>query len=257
MKVVILAGGFGTRLAEYTDLIPKPMIEIGGHPVLMHLMDYYSSFGHNEFYVALGYKAHYVKQYFIDYLKTDNDLRIRFEDGEITNLSYKINRNWDVNLIDTGEDTMTGGRIKRLADYIGDEPFMLTYGDGLSDVDLDGLLALHKEKGAMVTVTAVRPIARFGEMVIDDLKKVVEFKEKPQSSQGWINGGFFVCEPKFLNYIEEDTTILEQGPLEAVVNMGCLAAYKHTGFWQCMDTKRDLDYLRDLWTQNTAPWVRS
>ena len=253
MKVVILAGGFGTRLSEYTDSIPKPMISIGNKPILWHIMQRYANFNHKDFFVALGYKSELIKEYFLKFSSVNSDFSINLDTGKI-NSFYSRKIDWNVSLIDTGKETMTGGRLKRLKAHIGNERFMLTYGDGLSDIDLNKLEKFHIQHGKMVTVTAVRPAARFGELEINE-NKVISFKEKPQLNQGWINGGFFICEPEFLNLIENDSTILEKEPLETVAKNGQLMAYMHDGFWQCMDTKRDKDFLEVLLSEGKAPWI--
>jgi glucose-1-phosphate cytidylyltransferase len=253
MKVIILAGGFGTRLSEYTENIPKPMVAIGDKPILWHIMCHFSRYGHKDFYLALGYKSQKVKEYFLNYRSLNSDYTINLKNGNI--VPHQIEDiNWNVTLVDTGLNSMTGGRVKRMKDYIGNEPFLLTYGDGLSNVDLTELIKFHKSHGKMVTVTAVHPVARFGELDIKN-DKVLNFKEKPQMLQGWINGGFFVIEPDFFDFIENDFTVLEKEPLEAIANLGELMAYKHEGFWQCMDTKRDKDYLESLLENNLAPWI--
>ena len=244
MKVFLLAGGFGTRLAEYSDIIPKPMVKIGGKPILWLIMKTFANYGHNEFNVALGYKAEVIKDYFLNYYTLNSDFTVDLSSGKV--ITHKENRvDWKINLIDTGKDTMTGGRLKRMREYIGNEPFFLTYGDGLCDVDLNQLLSFHKSHGKLVTVTAVHPGARFGEILIEK-NEVKIFQEKPQTQKGWINGGYFVMEPSFLDFIEKDDTILEREPLEKVSQLGQLMAYQHEGFWQCMDTKRDKDNLEDL-----------
>lgn len=253
MKVVILAGGFGTRISEYTGKIPKPMVPIGGVPIIWHIMNTYAKYGHKEFNLALGYKATYIKEYFLNYKALNNDFSINLGTGEINSLVEK-DIDWNVTLVDTGMHSMTGGRVKRMQSYIGNEAFLLTYGDGLTDLNIDTLLKFHKEHGKMVTVTAVHPGARFGELnIVDNI--ATSFQEKPQVGQGWINGGYFVVEPEFFDLIlDGDETILEKGPLEKAAEMGQLAAYKHEGFWQCMDTKRDKDMLDSLWNSNNAPW---
>lgn len=256
MKTVILAGGFGTRLSEYTDSIPKPMVTIGSKPILWHIMNTYASFGHDDFYLALGYKSEVIKDYFLNYYTLNSDFTINLNSGKIQ--SHQASRvNWNVTLVDTGLMSMTGGRVKRLKNYIDHETFMLTYGDGLADVNIDGLLEFHKKHGKMVTMTGVHPQARFGELDLDG-DSVVSFREKPsaQTKQGWINGGYMVVEPEFLDLIEGDTTILEQEPLERVSEMGELMVYRHNGFWQCMDTKRDRDMLEELWRKNDVKWVQ-
>jgi len=251
LKVIILAGGFGSRLSEYTDRIPKPMVEIGGKPILYHLMEIFSNYGHKNFYLALGYKSEVIVNFFKnlpnakifhneDLSVVDN--RILIEVGE-----------WKINLINTGTDSMTGGRLKRIIPLMGDERFLLTYGDGLSNINLNNLLSFHESHKKLVTISAVRPAARFGELEIKG-SVVTSFKEKPQVRTGWINGGFFIIEPKFLNYLSDDKTVLEEGPLEEVSKAGELMAYKHEGFWQCMDTKRDKDLLEEFSKQKVPPW---
>lgn len=252
MKVVILAGGFGTRLSEYTDTIPKPMVLVGGRPILWHIMSTYARFGHTDFYLALGYKAEVVKEYFLHYRSLNSDFTVNLGSGDI--VSHQADEiDWNVTLVQTGLDSMTGGRVKRMQSYIGNETFLLTYGDGVADVDIDALVRFHKSHGKMVTVTAVHPTARFGELQIKD-GNVGSFKEKPQTVQGWINGGFFVIEPSFFDLIDGDSTVLEKAPLEKAAQMGELMAYSHDGYWQCMDTKRDRDHLEELWQSGNAPW---
>lgn len=251
MKVVLLAGGFGTRLSEYTDIVPKPMIQIGGKPILWHIMKTYAHYGHKDFYVALGYKAEVVKDYFLNYMALNSDFSVDLSTGKIT--PHETNSvDWRVTLVHTGDQSMTGGRVKRLKSYIGNEPFMLTYGDGVADINLDELLAFHQSHGKLVTVSAVRPSARFGELDLDGCQ-VKSFKEKPQMHQGWINGGYFVVQPEFLDYISGDEIMLEREPLEAVSRSGQLMAYRHEGFWHCMDTKRDHELLEAMWSKG-APW---
>ena len=251
MKVVLLAGGFGTRLSEYTELVPKPMVQIGGKPILWHIMKTYAHYGHKDFYVALGYKAEVIKDYFLNYMALNSDFSVDLSSGKVT--SHETNSvDWKVTLVHTGDQSMTGGRVKRLKSYIGDEPFMLSYGDGVADINLDELLAFHKNHGKLVTVSAVRPSARFGELDLDG-SKVKSFKEKPQMHQGWINGGYFVVQPEFLDYISGDEIMLEREPLEAASKAGELMAYRHEGFWHCMDTKRDHELLEAMWREG-APW---
>jgi glucose-1-phosphate cytidylyltransferase len=252
MKVIILAGGFGTRLSEYTESIPKPMVTVGGKPILWHIMNTYAKFEHKDFYVALGYKAEVIKEYFLNYRTLNSDFTVDLTNGDI--IAHQQDAvDWKVSLIDTGLNSMTGGRVKRMQNFIGDETFLLTYGDGVADIDLDALVKFHKSHGKMVTVSAVRPGARFGELDINN-NVVTSFKEKPQTTEGWINGGYFVIEPEFFDLIEGDSTILEKSPLERVAQMGELMSYQHDGFWQCMDTKRDRDSLEDLWETDSAPW---
>ncbi|RDL44042.1 glucose-1-phosphate cytidylyltransferase [Marinomonas piezotolerans] len=254
MKTIILAGGFGTRLAEYTDIVPKPMVEIGGKPIIWHIMNHYARYGHNDFLLALGYKADFVKDYFYNIAFKTSDFRIDMATGECETLSKQV-RDWKVSLIDTGLDSMTGGRIKRLKEHLNGERFMVTYGDGLSNVDINELVKFHESHGKMITMTAVRPKARFGELLFSDDGQVTSFKEKPQVDQGWINGGFMVVEPSFLDLIENDATVLEKEPLEKAAAMGELMSFCHEGFWQCMDTKRDRDNLNELWNTG-APWLK-
>jgi glucose-1-phosphate cytidylyltransferase len=255
MKVIILAGGFGTRISEYTNLIPKPMIPIGDKPILWHVMKRYADFGFKDFVLALGYKADVIKNYFGNYHISNNDFKVNLSDGHIDYLG-KADIDWSVTLVDTGLNTMTGGRIKRLRDYIGKESFMLTYGDGVADVDIKNLIESHKKRKKLVTLTAVRPSARFGELVIDKEDNIQAFEEKPQIHSGWINGGFFVCEPEVFDHIEDDSIMFEREPLEQLVKDGQLNAYKHNGFWQCMDSKKDNDLLNKLWDEGNPPWEK-
>lgn len=252
MKVVILAGGFGTRLSEYTESIPKPMVQIGGKPMLWHIMQTYSQFGHKDFYLALGYKAEKIKDYFLNYRELNSDFTIDLGEGKLTT-HQKSSVDWKVTLVDTGLKSMTGGRVKRMKEFIGNDPFLLTYGDGLADVNINELLSFHRSHGKMVTVTAVHPGARFGELDIEG-DVVTNFKEKPQLAQGWINGGYFVVEPEFFDLINDDLTILEKEPLERVAEMGQLRSFKHEGFWKCMDTKRDRDFLEEMWLSGKPLW---
>ena len=253
MKVVILAGGLGTRLAELTGEIPKPMVPVGGKPILWHIMNHYAKFGYDEFVLALGYKAEIIKHYFLNYPSLNSDFTFCMKTGDIE-WHNRVEQNWKVTLVDTGLNSMTGGRLGRLRSLLADETFMLTYGDGLSNIDIAGLRNFHENNNKMVTVTTVHPGARFGELDIEK-NEVLSFKEKPQTSQGWINGGFFVIEPAFLDLIASDDTILEKEPLERVASIGQLNAFKHEGFWQCMDTVRDRNYLEDLWAKGDAPWA--
>jgi glucose-1-phosphate cytidylyltransferase len=254
MKVIILAGGFGTRLSEYTETIPKPMVTVGGKPILWHIMKTYASFGHKDFYLALGYKAEVIKEYFLNYNSLNADFTVDLSNGAV--VPYQTEEiDWKVTLVQTGLESMTGGRVKRLQQYIGNETCLLTYGDGLSDVDLSQLIVFHKQHGKIVTVTAVHPGARFGELEMNG-DHVSSFQEKPQTRQGWINGGYFVIEPEFFDLIGNDKTILEQEPLEIAAKMGELMAFHHEGFWQCMDTKRDHDLLEELWQKRKAPWKK-
>jgi glucose-1-phosphate cytidylyltransferase len=253
MKVVVLAGGLGSRLSEFTGVIPKPMVQVGGKPILWHILQTYSSYGHNDFYLALGHKAEVVKEFFLKYRSINADFTVDLTSGEISH--HNLDKvNWKVTLVNTGENTMTGGRIKRMRDFVGNETFMLTYGDGVANINIQALLDFHYSHGKMVTLTAVRPAARFGELEISDGDdKVLSFEEKPQMHEGWINGGFFVIEPTFIDLIEGDSTMLEREPLEIAAKMGELMAYRHHGFWQCMDTKRDQELLEALWVKG-APW---
>jgi glucose-1-phosphate cytidylyltransferase len=252
MKTVILAGGLGTRLAEETEVTPKPMVEIGGLPLLWHIMKIYSACGFDEFVVALGYRADIVKTFFLNYFYLRSNFTIDVAKGGVE-VHDGDRDDWKVHLIDTGIDTQTGGRLKRLAPWLGDETFMLTYGDGVSDVSVRELLEFHRSHGKLATVTAVRPPARFGGLSFNgDL--VAEFTEKPQIGEGWINGGFFVLEPGVLDYIEDDETIWEQEPLERLADDGQLVAFRHEGFWQCMDTMRDKRLLESLWQSGDVPW---
>lgn len=252
MKVVILAGGLGTRLAEETTVKPKPMIEIGGQPILWHIMKHYGHFGFREFVIALGYRGDGIKRYFLDYQRLSGDMSIDLNRGEIkTRDEHK--EDWVVHLIDTGAATQTGGRILRLRTFLQDGTFMVTYGDGVCNLDLVRLLDFHRRNGRIATVTAVRPPARFGGLVFEgDI--VTAFTEKPQIGEGWINGGFFVFEPQLFDYLEGDDTVLESGALERLAAEGQLAAFRHEGFWQCMDTLRDKNLLEGLWQERRAPW---
>ena len=252
MKVILLAGGFGTRLSEYTHSIPKPMVPIGGKPILWHIMNTYAKYGHKDFFIALGYKSEVVKEYFLNYKALNSDFTVNLSTGETTSLNDSV-IDWNVTLVNTGADTMTGGRVKRMKELIGNEPFLLTYGDGLSDINLDDLLKFHHSHGKMVTMTAVHPGARFGELEMDG-SGVKSFKEKPQLKQGWINGGYFVVQPEFFDFIEGDHIMLEREPMEKLVEINQLQAFKHDGFWQCMDTKRDHEHLEALWSKNEARW---
>lgn len=252
MKVVILAGGFGTRLSEYTETIPKPMVTVGGRPILWHIMKQYAKYGFTDFNLALGYKAELIKEYFLHYRSLNSDFTVDLGTGAVH--SHQTDEvDWNITLVHTGQDSMTGGRVKRMQPYIGNETFLLTYGDGVADLNIQELVKFHKGHGKMVTVSAVHPGARFGELDIDE-GRVSSFKEKPQMAQGWINGGYFVIEPEFFEFINGDKTILEKDPLEKVAEIGELMAYRHDGFWQCMDTKRDRDMLEELWVSGNAPW---
>lgn len=252
MKVAILAGGLGSRLAEETEIKPKPMVEIGGKPMLWHIMKHYAHYGYDDFVIALGYKGEYIKRYMIDYCSLESDVTVRLRDGSVS-MHDADREDWTICLVDTGQPTATGGRIRRLAPHIGRETFMLTWGDGVSTVDLAALLAFHRAHGKLVTMTAVRPPARFGHLELDG-DTVSEFSEKPQAGEGWINGAFFVCEPQVFDYVDGDDTQWEREPLERLAKDGQLMAYRHHGFWQCMDTIRDKKLLESLWEAGTAPW---
>ena len=252
MKVGILAGGFGTRLAEETEVKPKPMVEIGGKPILWHIMKAYAHYGFKDFAIALGYKGGIIKKYILDYCTLSSDLTVNLENGDVK--FHEGNKlDWTVQLIDTGLQTLTGGRIKRLAPYMGNETFMLTWGDGVSDINLHELLSFHRSHGKLATLTAVRPMARYGHLKLEgDI--VEEFSEKPQTIEGWINGAFFVLEPGVFDYIEGDETQWEKEPLEGLAKDGQLMAYRHTSFWQCMDTLREKHILENYWRSGDAPW---
>ena len=253
MKVVILSGGFGTRISEYTSIIPKPMIRIGGKPIIEHIMEIYSKFGHKDFYLALGYKSEIIKEYFYNYEIFNSDFKISLNDGKITSYDQS-KKDWNINLINTGINTMTGGRLKRLKNYIKNDTFLLTYGDAVTDLDINKVIEFHKAHGKMITVTGVRPPARFGELKINQNNEVLEFKEKPNTTQGWINGGFFVIEPEFLNYLDKDSCILEKDPLENAAKSNQLVAFLHNGFWHCIDTKRDKDNLEEIIKSDSKIW---
>lgn len=251
MKVIILAGGFGTRLSEYTDVIPKPMAKIGDKPILWHIMKIFEHHALNDFVLALGYKNEIIKEYFSKYSLLNSDFSIDLKSGNMQ-MHQIQSEDWNVTLVDTGLDTMTGGRIKRLKNFVGNQTFMVTYGDGVGNIDIKNLIKFHKSHKKLATVTAVRPQARFGELeIVDDCVK--SFKEKPQLDQGWINGGFFVLEPEVFDLISDDSVMFERQPLEELSTEENLMAYKHHGFWKCMDTKRDLEILNDLWNTN-PPW---
>jgi len=254
MKVVLLAGGFGTRLSEETDIKPKPMIEIGGKPILWHIMKLYSHYGFNEFVVLLGYKGYYIKEYFANYFRHMTDMTVDLSNNSVEYFNNK-SEPWKITLLDTGLNSMTGGRIKRAQSYIGDEPFMLTYGDGVSDVNIDELLAFHKSHGKAMTMTSSQPEGRFGALNIESDDKVTHFMEKPKGDGNWINAGFFVCEPKVFDYITEgDGTVFEQAPLQNLAKDGEIFTYKHEGFWKPMDTLRDKIKLNEMWEKKEAPW---
>ena len=256
MKVLILAGGLGSRLSEETVLKPKPMVEIGGHPILWHIMKIYSYYGFNDFVILTGYKSHIIKDYFVNYYQQYSDLTVDLSTNTVS-IHKTRQEPWKVTMLYTGQNTLTGSRIKKAKDYIGNERFLLTYGDGVSDVDINALLKSHEKAGRLATVTAVRPSGRFGAIAIEPTNQVTSFMEKPKGDGGWINGGFFVCEPQVMDYIGEgDQVTFEREPLENLAQKGQLNAYKHNGFWQPMDTVKDKMQLTDLWESNKAPWKK-
>jgi len=253
MKAVILAGGLGSRLSEETVARPKPMVEIGGCPILWHILKIYSAHGIQEFLICLGYKGYLIKEYFVNYFVHMSDITV-----DVAKNHLEVHQNnaepWKVTLVDTGPDTMTGGRLKRVRDYLGDEDFCFTYGDGVGNINISQLIAFHKAHGKLATVTAVQPPGRFGALILSDQNQVLGFQEKPQGDSGWINGGFFVLNPKVIEYIEGDTIFWERDPMERLVAENQLSAYLHQGFWQPMDTLRDKNYLEELWEKGNAPW---
>lgn len=252
MRVVILAGGLGTRLAEETEVKPKPMVEIGGRPILWHIMKNYASYGFKEFFIALGYKGEVIKRYFLDYYTLNGSMTLNLSDGDVQ-VHKKECEDWTIHLMDTGLNALTGGRVKRLEHWLKNETFMVTYGDGVSDININDLIQFHRSHGLLATVSAVRPPARFGGLVLEgDL--VADFTEKPQAGEGWINGGFLVFEPEVFKYLEGDNSSLEADVLERLAAAGQLAAYRHDRFWQCMDTLRDLRLLESLWQSGNPPW---
>ena len=253
MKVVILAGGYGTRLSEETDIKPKPMVEIGGKPILWHIMKIYSHYGYNEFIVCLGYKGYVIKEYFSNFFLHHADVTfdLKTNSMEVHNTNAE---NWKITLVETGKDTMTGGRIKRIQKYVNNSTFMLTYGDGVSNINISKLVEFHKSNKKMCTVTAVQPDSRFGVLDINSNQEVVTFMEKPKGESGWINGGFFVCEPEVFEHIKGDETFWEREPLEAIAKQKQLAAFKHEGFWKPMDSLKDKNDLNKFWDSNTAEW---
>ncbi|MGG2084578.1 glucose-1-phosphate cytidylyltransferase [Lysinibacillus pakistanensis] len=254
MKVVILAGGYGTRISEESHLKPKPMIEIGGKPILWHIMKIYSRYGFNDFIICLGYKGYVIKEYFAHYFLHESDVTFDFTQSNKQIIHHAHAEPWKVTLVNTGLETMTGGRLKKVREYLGDEPFMFTYGDGVADVNLNKLVELHKSHGKLATVTSVQPSGRFGALALGEHGEVHGFQEKPKGDGGWINGGFFVLQPEIIDYISGDSTIFEQDPLVNLAKDGQLYTYKHTGFWQPMDTLRDKNYLEEMWNHNKAPW---
>ena len=253
MKAVILAGGLGTRISEETHLKPKPMIEIGGMPIIWHILKTYSHHGINEFVICCGYKGYIIKEYFANYFLHTSDVTFHMDSNRME-VHLQKTEPWKITLVDTGESTMTGGRLKRVRDHLGDETFCFTYGDGVSDVNITNLVRFHHEHGLQATLTAVQPPGRFGALKISDQSLVRGFQEKPQGDGGWINGGYFVLEPTVIDRIESDQTIWEQDPLISLANEGQLAAYHHQNFWQPMDTLRDRNHLEELWTNGQAPW---
>ena len=256
MKVVILAGGFGTRMSEYTDAIPKPMVLIDDKPILWHVMKIYSRFGYNDFIIALGYKSEKIKDYFSNYLNNTSDLKIDLSKSEMKKFNTKTKENWKITLIDTGLNTMTGGRIKKIENFIKDENFMLTYGDGLANVNINKLVNFHKKHKKIATVTAVRPAARFGEFKIKN-GQIIDFKEKPQHNSGWINGGFFILNKKIFKFIKNSKKeVFERSPLEKLVKKKELKPYFHKEFWRCIDSKRDLEIMQKLSKQKVMPWYK-
>jgi len=254
MKVVILAGGYGTRLSEETGIKPKPMVEIGDKPILWHIMKIYSAAGIDDFIICLGYKGYVIKEYFATYSLHMSDITFDMRSNK-TEIHQNGAEPWRITLVDTGKDTMTGGRIKRIKKYIGDETFCLTYGDGVTDLDIRKLITFHKEQKTLATLTAVQPPGRFGAFSLAKNQNIIStFKEKPQGDGAWINGGFFVLEPKVMDYIEGDSTVWEKGPMEKLAQDGMLSAYKYSGYWQNMDTLRDKNLLENLWESGKAPW---
>ncbi len=254
MKTVILAGGLGTRISEETHLRPKPMIEIGGKPILWHIMKNYSAHGINEFIVCCGYKGYLIKEYFANYFLHMSDVTIDLQKNAI-DIHQNNAEPWKITLVDTGETTQTGGRLKRVRRYLDDEDFCFTYGDGVSDVDITRLIAFHREQGTLATVTATQPLGRFGALNLAD-NRITQFREKPQGDGGWINGGFFVLSPKVIDYIDGDETLWEREPMEKLAENGQMSAYLHSGFWQPMDTLRDKTHLEELWASGSAPWKK-
>ena len=255
MKVLILAGGFGTRLSEQTEIKPKPMVEIGGKPILWHILKIYSTYGYNDFVILLGYKGYVIKEFFANYFLHQSDLTIDIKNNKIE-IHDNYSENWKITLVDTNAETLTDGRIKRAGKFVDNEPFLLTYGDGVSDVDIQKLVEFHKSHGKLATMTAIQPEGRFGALDISKNNEINSFIEKPKGDNAWINGGFFVCQPEVLNYINGDETIFEKEPLEKLAKEGQLQAFKHDGFWQCMDTLRDKNRLEDEWSTGKAPWKK-
>ena len=254
MKVVILAGGLGSRISEESHLKPKPMIEIGGKPIIWHIMKIYSAFGLTDFIICLGYKGYVIKEYFANYFLHTSDVTF-----DLSNNAMQVHQNnaepWRVTLVETGESTQTGGRLKRVKDYLSDEDFCFTYGDGVSDIDINALVEFHRKSGRLATLTAVQPPGRFGSLILEGAR-ILAFEEKPKGDGGWINGGFFVLSPKVIDFVDGDDTVWERAPMEGLASGGQLGAYFHRGFWQPMDTLRDKNHLEDLWTARTAPWKK-
>ena len=254
MKVVILAGGLGTRLSEETNLRPKPMVDIGDKPILWHIMKLYSHYGFNDFIICLGYKGYFIKEYFANYFLHQSDVTIDLANNSVETHQSQAEP-WKITLVDTGKETMTGGRIKRIQKYTGNEPFLLTYGDGVGDVNINNLVSFHQSHGKMLTVTAVQPSGRFGALNLNDENEVTSFLEKPKGDGAWINGGFFVCQPEVFDYIEKDATIFEKEPMEGIAADGEMVAFKHEGYWKPMDTLRDKYELEREWNSGKAPWM--
>ncbi len=255
MKAVILAGGLGTRLSEETLIKPKPMVEIGGKPIIWHILKIYSGYNINEFIICCGYKGFQIKEFFANYFIHSNDISIDLQNNDLKILD-KSSENWKITLIDTGDETMTGGRLKRIQKYLGNESFLFTYGDGLADIDIEKLIKFHKSNGKLVTLSAVQPPGRYGSVNIEKDSLISSFHEKPKGDGYWVNGGFFVLEPEAINYIKGDKTIWENEPLKNLAKDGQLAAFKHHGFWQPMDTLKDKNFLNDLWLRGKAPWAK-
>ena len=256
MKVVMLAGGYGTRISEESHLKPKPMIEIGGKPILWHIMKEYSYYGFNEFVICAGYKQHVIKEWFANYYLHNSDITFDFSNDNKMTVHSNVAEPWKVTIVDTGLNTMTGGRIKRIKDYVGDETFMLTYGDGVCDININELLEFHKSHGKIATITAIQLTQRFGILDIEDDNTISSFREKSDDDSARINGGYMVLEPEVFNYLEDDTTVFEQGPMKQMAADGQLVAYQYDGYWQCMDTKREMDKLNELIDSGKAPWMK-